>query len=360
LVCNNEHLSNINTSKLRELKERRRFMKKIGKLLLLGATGLLLVASQAQAASTPFSFDPTGNAGADASKVLTVNTFDWLPSSALAVGAVPNSEGNTFSLYTFASLGAFTNTTNGDAIQGTGLGSDYQITFVAGFGETTTSLSPDKTVSQFSLDTSNNTPNFFEVYLNDDLTASKADNSLAGDNSAGTGFTAGVKILSGKITKSTGVFSVSFDNPVPLDSNGSDQYSVAEGKGQTVESVTGLGSNTTNINAHVGIDTIDSNYFLDGLDPNFLGFLLSFTTNLTVPFQQVDPANHIWNGTSYITADLGDGTSGYINGVTGKDFLFQVDANQSMRPVPEPTTMLLFGTGLIGLAGIGRRKRSKK
>ncbi len=31
---------------------------------------------------------------------------------------------------------------------------------------------------------------------------------------------------------------------------------------------------------------------------------------------------------------------------------------ESMSPVPEPTTMLLFGTGLAGLAGVARRKRS--
>jgi hypothetical protein len=29
----------------------------------------------------------------------------------------------------------------------------------------------------------------------------------------------------------------------------------------------------------------------------------------------------------------------------------------TIAPVPEPTTMLLFGTGLVGLAGVGRKKR---
>ena len=36
-----------------------------------------------------------------------------------------------------------------------------------------------------------------------------------------------------------------------------------------------------------------------------------------------------------------------------------VGGGKAMDPVPEPTSMLLFGTGIAALAGIGRRKRRK-
>jgi hypothetical protein len=42
------------------------------------------------------------------------------------------------------------------------------------------------------------------------------------------------------------------------------------------------------------------------------------------------------------------------------DYQDMVLMTSEITPVPEPATMLLFGTGLIGLAGLGRKKFFKK
>jgi hypothetical protein len=103
-----------------------------------------------------------------------------------------------------------------------------------------------------------------------------------------------------------------------------------------------------------------------------------FDINMT--FDNAPPANRFGAGDvmvydiflAGITASSFDYVS--INGPAGKtgfhaaaqiggignngQFSGWIADSDKVAPIPEPTTIMLFGAGLIGLAGIGRKKRS--
>ena len=88
-------------------------------------------------------------------------------------------------------------------------------------------------------------------------------------------------------------------------------------------------------------------------DPNGSGYLV----NDVVEYQDgLDVYEYTYTGdlfTQYETLIIGIEARSYVEGhMTNRSRI----EYEHITPVPEPTTMLLFGTGLIGLAGFRRRK----
>lgn len=205
---------------------------------------------------------------------------------------------------------------DGDDINFVGLGSDFEYTIVAEFDERVVNFfdAPGGITGDTAIFSTLPGGKWY-MYYDDD----PSDTNVG----AGTGFDDGIKVASGSI--SAGQIS-----------NFSARSETEGVGGSTLEGL---------------VDFVDNRYIKEMPD-EFTIFDFRFDGNQNYPPLDSE------TGAFFLDGDGGDDDGNFTayDPVTINDLLLKVDGTSKFTPIPEPSTMLLFGIGLLGLGGCARKK----
>jgi len=103
------------------------------------------------------------------------------------------------------------------------------------------------------------------------------------------------------------------------------------------------------VNGHFQLGSADAGSLIFDLS-NFL------TVDGSNGFSNLDDVRFLGQGAIYVGVSGGYNWAGYIGGSGHVDLPYTLEVSGTYSPVPEPSSIALLSTGLIGLAGIARRK----
>lgn len=314
--------------------------------------GLAVAAAPAAAVPTFVQFDPTGTGNfAGPTAVTGISSFDWQDTGSVVIenGLVTSSNGATtldsffatavtgdtlsFQIYAHARLNGFSGGTPspapGLATEGAGSGT-YEVTATLDAIETAVF---ERNVLNQAIIYFTGITGTFQYYL--DTAPDSVVSTGAGFNS-GDALIGGDPFLWGILTSVDGSF------------NGT------TGSGASNLSMLIEGYNS----AIIETDPAAPGWWLVGT---------TFDSNLQIT-SRIGTTDYLGNGLaigdplaigdSPYTFARGDVVDGTLRGANG-ELILRVDASSTFTAVPEPGTMILLGSGLLGLAGVGRRRMKK-
>ena len=293
-----------------------------------------------------------------------VSQLDWQVGNAVSIGSLPSAVGETSQFYMQAYLGGMLDGTGNPITALDNLNQTYEITaMVASLEQVTVQAG-----SYIELHTVPGGVNYLQIFI---------DYSPDANMYTGTGFNDGILLFSGTVDPYnilTGDGITTFTNTSPVPGN-LDQYNANDYPG--VGTLVGTGATT-----------IESPIFYH--DPSLVNIygslMLSFNSQPTnsLAFSQTNPSQQFLDlstNTFVIPSFWPDGAAvtpyAYMNGgprpgvdcggaglpdcppLGTYDFQFQADASTSVEvegQVPEPSTLILFGAGLLAMAAINRKR----